>query len=727
MTSTSNEQSDTYAVKKWSLSLVVSDFHTSPFMSRVSLLLFYRSELSNSFAHQLLGSEPYHTYIAFALTIWKDRRTPNHAERTSFLSQIRGHQLISRLSFDLLPPLSYHCCPYFHLLMRDAQQPARRGTGPPRPIHLSGKQWRVVEMLQVSWCWLSAVHTRHTQQELETTVESGEATLTRELRSTHYTRAVTSTALLLQTVAGKCWIGHRCVRSEQRSLDGTEWRVLRKRLLVGRASRRHACVKRREREFEKRGLGGDSVTPCVAAGATCAPITDKELSAISPVLQSKRETDEGRVSAGGGGEGLLVTTISLFHPGAPGSIPGGIAPESCRTMPLVGGFSQGFPIYPALAFRYCSIRPFLHPHLLSRPRYLKPAKITNLNPPPRKISTINDNLVPVARALSSSVGTRCGDRVADDSRTLSSSDSRSAKQARPRSAAPVASTAVVQATLACSRVVTSCTHAPWRLPRNITQPAGTLSGILPRQTDLARCAQLVSWSYYWLLTKANQARLPGESYRTMPLVGEFARGSHVLATQPFRRCSILPRFASLILKTSMLRAAQIFSLHTPHSTLEYLFDMMHHLMHILPYNQSVYIEGAASRFPCEFCAPKRCELMTRHLVAVIRRACGRHDAGLYVSPFAEGGWGCVGRRTWYPGASHSATPHYTSSACGLLYPPSSTLFSFDCTKRLTALRDCYRQTARGRRAPSLYCTSARHVDLQHTSRGAAYYTLPTVK
>ncbi|KAJ8876141.1 hypothetical protein PR048_024050 [Dryococelus australis] len=46
--------------------------------------------------------------------------------------------------------------------------------------------------------------------------------------------------------------------------------------------------------------------------------------------------------------------------GDPGSIPGRFAPdfrmwESCRTMPLVGGFSRGSPVSPALSFRRCYI------------------------------------------------------------------------------------------------------------------------------------------------------------------------------------------------------------------------------------------------------------------------------------------------------------------------------------------------------------------------------------
>ncbi|KAJ8891052.1 hypothetical protein PR048_010561 [Dryococelus australis] len=50
--------------------------------SLLSLLVFYRSELSHSFTRQLLGSEACHTFITFAFTIWKVQRTPSLAERT---------------------------------------------------------------------------------------------------------------------------------------------------------------------------------------------------------------------------------------------------------------------------------------------------------------------------------------------------------------------------------------------------------------------------------------------------------------------------------------------------------------------------------------------------------------------------------------------------------------------------------------------------------------------
>ncbi|KAJ8886795.1 hypothetical protein PR048_013007 [Dryococelus australis] len=49
-----------------------------------------------------------------------------------------------------------------------------------------------------------------------------------------------------------------------------------------------------------------------------------------------------------------------------GSLPDFRAWEFCRTMPLVGGFSRGFPVSPTLAFRRCSILNSLHPFRISR-------------------------------------------------------------------------------------------------------------------------------------------------------------------------------------------------------------------------------------------------------------------------------------------------------------------------------------------------------------------------
>ncbi|KAJ8867728.1 hypothetical protein PR048_031531 [Dryococelus australis] len=60
---------------------------------------------------------------------------------------------------------------------------------------------------------------------------------------------------------------------------------------------------------------------------------------------------------------LTTVAVSLltFHQGEPGSFPGRVTPgfshmcESCRTIPLFGGFPQGSPVSPALSFRRYSI------------------------------------------------------------------------------------------------------------------------------------------------------------------------------------------------------------------------------------------------------------------------------------------------------------------------------------------------------------------------------------
>ncbi|KAJ8894696.1 hypothetical protein PR048_000003 [Dryococelus australis] len=65
-----------------------------------------------------------------------------------------------------------------------------------------------------------------------------------------------------------------------------------------------------------------------------------------------------------GGRGGLVVRLRASHLG--GAAPGFPHVESHRTKSLVDGFSRGFPISPALAFRHCTIATSLNPHLLSR-------------------------------------------------------------------------------------------------------------------------------------------------------------------------------------------------------------------------------------------------------------------------------------------------------------------------------------------------------------------------
>ncbi|KAJ8896107.1 hypothetical protein PR048_001449 [Dryococelus australis] len=71
---------------------------------------------------------------------------------------------------------------------------------------------------------------------------------------------------------------------------------------------------------------------------------------------------------------LSSPRLLASHQGELSSIPGRVAPDFSqvgiipRTMPLLGGFSQGSPVSPALVFRRCSIFFSFHPYWLSKPR-----------------------------------------------------------------------------------------------------------------------------------------------------------------------------------------------------------------------------------------------------------------------------------------------------------------------------------------------------------------------
>ncbi|KAJ8889036.1 hypothetical protein PR048_008530 [Dryococelus australis] len=73
------------------------------------------------------------------------------------------------------------------------------------------------------------------------------------------------------------------------------------------------------------------------------------------------------------GRGGLAARLLTSHVSEPGPIPGGASPTISHEgivldEPLVRGFSPGSPVYPALAFRHCSILTSLHPHRLLRLR-----------------------------------------------------------------------------------------------------------------------------------------------------------------------------------------------------------------------------------------------------------------------------------------------------------------------------------------------------------------------
>ncbi|KAJ8885946.1 hypothetical protein PR048_012152 [Dryococelus australis] len=71
--------------------------------------------------------------------------------------------------------------------------------------------------------------------------------------------------------------------------------------------------------------------------------------------------DDGQIpSVTNGSDEVVVVSLLASHQGDPGSIPGRVTPDfrkckSCYTMSLVGGFSRGSPVSPALSFRCCPI------------------------------------------------------------------------------------------------------------------------------------------------------------------------------------------------------------------------------------------------------------------------------------------------------------------------------------------------------------------------------------
>ncbi|KAJ8890310.1 hypothetical protein PR048_009818 [Dryococelus australis] len=83
--------------------------------------------------------------------------------------------------------------------------------------------------------------------------------------------------------------------------------------------------------------------------------TTQITSTPSPNLRSSLSLAPPNIFLMGGRGGVVVELLASLQ-GEPGSIPCGATPEfrmweSCRTMSLVGGFSRGSPVSPALAFR----------------------------------------------------------------------------------------------------------------------------------------------------------------------------------------------------------------------------------------------------------------------------------------------------------------------------------------------------------------------------------------
>ncbi|KAJ8891943.1 hypothetical protein PR048_004502 [Dryococelus australis] len=100
------------------------------------------------------------------------------------------------------------------------------------------------------------------------------------------------------------------------------------------------------------------------AASTCSPHHSRancnfgSRATVRPIANSAPSLQLGPLPPRGHG-GLVVRPLAS-HQRDPGSIPGWVTPdfrmwESCRTWPVVGGFSRGSPVSPALSFWRCSI------------------------------------------------------------------------------------------------------------------------------------------------------------------------------------------------------------------------------------------------------------------------------------------------------------------------------------------------------------------------------------
>ncbi|KAJ8873304.1 hypothetical protein PR048_026938 [Dryococelus australis] len=123
--------------------------------------------------------------------------------------------------------------------------------------------------------------------------------------------------------------------------------------------------------FARRGQGasGERVIPALIAQARWLNVAffDSSHSILFLELKHYVRTEQGQVvqripehDICAWGCGDLAVSLLASHQGDPGSIPGRVTPDSrmregCRTMPLVGGFSRGFPASPAPSFRRRSV------------------------------------------------------------------------------------------------------------------------------------------------------------------------------------------------------------------------------------------------------------------------------------------------------------------------------------------------------------------------------------
>ncbi|KAJ8866688.1 hypothetical protein PR048_032549 [Dryococelus australis] len=195
-------------------------------------------------------------------------------------------------------------------------------------------------------------------------------------------------------------------------------------------------------------------------------------------------------------------------------------------MPLVGGFSRGHPVSPALAFRRCSIHTSFHRHRLSRPRCKEPPKSLNstkfLTPPLKSNTTMVIGSFYVHREGTALAKQQHTSQEFTNSHLCAPMKSLGKNSEGGRVGVVYSPSAVVASTMCegylstsrritsiCSRV--SCTESRYCEP----QGTGYSARIPPWRTGL------IPWQGHSQIFRVR------ESCRTMPRVGGFSRGSPV--------------------------------------------------------------------------------------------------------------------------------------------------------------------------------------------------------